>query len=237
MHSSNDPPARLSFSARGARSNAVVLFGVVAGCSLLAWSRWPVSAAALATSGPVLSLSGHEGGPPTVSVDAADLADPTLHARLESGLPQLLVTRVRAYASATAERAFAATTRSCRIVYDPWERRYDVEMRIGHVETRGVTTSLDRVTADCLGLDRVPVGVASDWSGRAAPDVVLSVVVELNPLSSATVRRMRVWLGDTVGAEAEPAFFGSFVSRFVDRRMGGAEQTFRFRPESPEESP
>ena len=58
------------------------------------------------------------------------------------------------------------------------------------------------------------------------------MIVELNPMSQDTVQRIRRWLAQPNGNQLDGnAFFGSFVSIFVTRKMGNAEKTLTFRSE------
>jgi hypothetical protein len=91
-------------------------------------------------------------------------------------------------------------------------------------------TSIDRVVDACVHLDEMPIGTASDWTRASGASVWFGVVVELNPLSPETVHRLRRWLARPDGAGVDgDAFFGSFVSLFVNRRIGDAERVLRFR--------
>jgi hypothetical protein len=163
-----------------------------------------------------------EDGVPRLDFSAADLADRAVRHRLQSGLPQTLLMRVYAYRRGGGD-PIAVAPRSCRVVYDLWEEVYRVEVQDSEVDTTVRTRDLTRVLRRCLTGQRMPVGVAGDYS--AASNVYFAVLIELNPMSPDTVHRMRRWLS---GGGRE-AFFGSFVSLFVNRRIGSAERTLRFR--------
>ena len=170
-----------------------------------------------------------EDGRARVRADASDLADPALVRRLQSGLPQTLVTRVYAYRGAAAT-PLAVGVRSCRITYDPWGLSYRVQIQTAASDRSETMSSIDRVVDACLDLDGLEVGRPSDWEAARGADVWFAVLFELNPLSPDTVHRIRRWLSrpDGVGASGD-AFFGSFVSLFVNRRIGDAERILRFR--------
>lgn len=164
---------------------------------------------------------------PRVHFSAVDLADRAVRRKLESGLPQTLAMRVYAYGS--QGQALGVTARSCRVTYDLWEEVYRIEVADAAGDRSDTVSDLDAVLERCLVADRVPVGRASDYAGVGR--VYFAVLIELNPLSPDTVHRLRRWLarpagGGRVGGEA---FFGSFVSLFVNRRIGSAERTLRFR--------
>lgn len=171
-------------------------------------------------------------GTPQLDFSAIDLADRSVREKLRSGLPQQLVLRI--YAFGTGRDPIAVAARSCRVTFDLWEEVYRVELqdaRGDHTETH---RSLRGVLRRCLRAERVRVGRASDYASRIGQDLYFAVLVELNPLSPDTVHRLRRWLsrpagGGRVGGEA---FFGSFVSLFVNRQIGAAERTRRFRSQT-----
>nr|MDQ3036209.1 hypothetical protein [Myxococcota bacterium] len=170
-----------------------------------------------------------EDGRARVRADAGDLADAAMVRRLQSGLPQTLVTRVYAYRG-DATTPLAIGVRSCRVTYDPWGLTYRVQIQTDASDRSETMSSIDRVVDACLDLDGLAVGRARDWDGARGAAVWFAVLVELNPLSPDTVHRIRRWLArpDGVGTSGD-AFFGSFVSLFVNRRIGDAERVLRFR--------
>lgn len=170
-----------------------------------------------------------EGGAPRVHFSAVDLADARVRRKLSSGLPQTLVMRVFGYRTSGAPVAVAV--RSCRVTFDLWEEVYRVELRDARRDRDESHRDLDAVLRRCLVADRLAVGTRSDYARLSDENVYFAVLVELNPLSPDTVRRLRRWLarpagGGRIGGEA---FFGSFVSLFVNRQIGSAERTRRFR--------
>jgi hypothetical protein len=171
-------------------------------------------------------------GVPRVHFSAVDLVDRALRRKLESGLPQTLVMRIYAYRE--SGRPLAVAPRHCRVTYDLWEEVYRVELRDARRDRNESYGTLEAVLRRCLVADRVPVGRARDYAGAAGERIYFAVLLELNPLSPDTVHRLRRWLarpagGGRVGGDA---FFGSFVSLFVNRRIGSAERSLRFRSQA-----
>lgn len=178
-----------------------------------------------------------EGGVARVSARLGDLADASLRQRLSSGLPQTLDTRVFAYRG-SAGVPIAASARSCRITYDPWGLSYRVQIQTPFSDRTESMSSIERVLDACLHLDDVAIGTPRDWSSARGADVWFAGVVELNPLSPETVHRLRRWLARPDGSRVEgDAFFGSFVSLFVNRHIGEAERVLRFRSADEVRSP
>jgi hypothetical protein len=178
-----------------------------------------------------------EDGAPRVDFSAVDLADRAVRRKLESGLPQTLVMRIYAYRE--GGQPITATARSCRIVYDLWEEVYRVQVQEPNGDRTESFSTLDAVLRRCLVAQRVNVGRAADYSASSGRSIYFAVLLELNPLSPDTVHRLRRWLarpagGGRVGGDA---FFGSFVSLFVNRRIGSSERTLRFRSQNAEVPP
>lgn len=172
-------------------------------------------------------------GVPALDFSARDLADRSVRDKLDSGLPQTLVMRIYAYGE--DGQPIAVAPRSCRITYDLWEEVYRVHVQEPELDRVERFRSLDAVLARCLVSRRVPIGRASDYASLAGQRIYFATIVELNPLSPDTVHRLRRWLARPAGGGrvgGGEAFFGSFVSLFVNRRIGSAERTIRFRSQT-----
>jgi hypothetical protein len=170
-----------------------------------------------------------EGGAADVSYSVADFADAAVRRRLSTGVTQTLVVRTYAYeAGSTAPLAVAV--RSCRVTFDPWPENFRVHEQSESVDRVVELASIDEVIAHCLVADHVRVGGAGTFVGRHGNQITFGVVVELNPLTPDAVQRIRRWLARPEGgASPDDAFFGSFVSLFVNRGIGEAERTLSFR--------
>lgn len=177
-------------------------------------------------------------GAPAVDFSALDLADRAMREKLASGLPQTLVMRVYAYAE--SGQPIAMAPRSCRVTYDLWEEVYRVQVEEAGVDRVESFRGLDGVLRRCLVARRFAVGAASDYAARGGQPIYFAAIVELNPLSPDTVHRLRRWLARPAGGGrvgGGEAFFGSFVSLFVNRRIGSAERVLRFRSQTVRAAP
>lgn len=188
--------------------------------------------ATLAAQEPVQRRVGtrFEAGVPQLDVSVADFASDTeTRRKLTSGLPQTLQLRVYAY-PADGEAPIALAARSCRVVYDLWEERFRVQLATETGDRTATLATIDEVLTHCLVVSQLPVGLAADWAPLRGRRAYFAVLVELNPLSPDTVQRIRRWLArPSRGAFEGDSFFGSFVSLFVNRSIGAAERTLRFR--------
>ena len=168
-------------------------------------------------------------GAPQLSFSARDVVNSDVRRKLESGLPQTIVTRVYAYPEAGGE-PIAVALQSCRVVYDLWEEVYRVQVQTASSDRSESASSVEGVVRRCLTATNVPVGAAAQYVARRATRVYFAALVEINPMSPDTVQRIRRWLARPGGGRLEgDAFFGSFVSLFVNRRIGAAERTLSFR--------
>lgn len=161
-----------------------------------------------------------------VTLSFADLADSGLRAKLKSGLPQMITTRIFIYEKGR-KKPIGATVHSCRVVYDLWEEKYRVQMQDARHDLLHVDATVERVVKRCFSLDDVAVSSASGWRGK---QLYVTALVEINPMSQQTVKRIRRWLAKPSGGGlGDDAFFGSFVSIFVGRDLGVAEKSAMFR--------
>lgn len=168
-------------------------------------------------------------GRATLTFSVRDVADAGVRRKLESGLWQTLVLRVWARRGAD-DTQLAATARVCRVLYDVWSESWRVELQREGVRTEERVADLDGVVDRCLVARDLPIGAPEDWRALRGGTAYFAVLVELNPLSANTVRRIKRWLAQPGGGlDGGDAFFGSFVALFVNRRVEQAERALRFR--------
>lgn len=166
---------------------------------------------------------------PAVSFSTRDFMDHDVVAKLQSGLPQTITTRIYVYGDLDRE-PLAVSAVSCRVVYDLWEGGYRIERQTETADRAVNVKGLDGVIAQCLTFQNHSVGEPSTYRRVHNGEVYFAVVTELNPLSRDAVQRIRRWLARPSGSELNGnAFFGTFVSIFVGRRLGAADKTMTFR--------
>ena len=165
----------------------------------------------------------------TVSYSAADLMHREAASKLDSGLPQRIVVQHYSYASGRSD-ALAASGHSCKVVFDLWQGVYRVEYeRFGVAPVALALRTRAEVIERCLVMRDFPLGSPADYAGVRR--VYVGSLIELNPLSTTTVARIRRWLSRPRGEYnvETKSFFGSFVSLFVNDRIGTAERVLRLR--------
>jgi len=173
----------------------------------------------------------------TITYAASDLMHGEVAEKLDSGLPQRIVVQHFVY---ERERSspLAAGGHSCKIVYDLWQALYRVEYeRFGLAPTAVAYRTRAEVIERCLVLREFPIGNAEEL--KRARRVSVASLIELNPLSTSTVARIRRWLSRPRGEYnvETKSFFGSFVSLFVNDRIGTAERVLRVRSQEVELPP
>lgn len=172
-----------------------------------------------------------------ISYSAADLMNKRAQEKLDSGLPQRVVVQHFAYESGRS-LPLAAGGHSCKIVFDLWQGVYRVEYeQLGLAPSAFAFRTRAEVIERCLVMRRFPVGVAEDVARKQR--IYIGSLIELNPLSTSTVARIRRWLARPRGEYnvESKSFFGSFVSLFVNDRIGNAERVLRLRSQDVELPP
>ena len=168
---------------------------------------------------------------------ARDLINADAQKKLDSGLPQRIVVQHFVYAVGRVE-PIAVAGHSCRVVYDLWQALYRVEFEaFGRPPVAYAYPSRAEVLERCLVMRGATLGLGSEL--RRVSKLYVASLIELNPLSSSTLARIRRWLARPRGdynVEGK-SFFGSFVSLFVNDRIGSAERILRLRSQDVELAP
>jgi len=167
---------------------------------------------------------------PYLSYSARDFVNAFVVRRFQSGLPQSVTTRTYAYS--TMDRSpVAVSLRTCRVTYDLWEESYHIQIKTNKRSVYRSMNSLEAVKKTCLVFIKDRIGRPQNYRNFRGASIYFAVIVELNAISDSTVERMRRWLARSEEGSKMTggAFFGSFVSIFVNRRIGSAERVLRFR--------
>jgi hypothetical protein len=173
----------------------------------------------------------------TITYSAADLLQKGALTKLDSGLPQRMVAQHFVY-EAGRSVPLAVGGHSCKIVYDLWQGVYRVEYeQLGRAPVALAFRSKAEVLERCLIMRNFPIGDAAAIEHKKK--IYVGSLIELNPLSNSTVARIRRWLSRPRGEYnvESKSFFGSFVSLFVNDRIGNAERVLRLRSQDVELPP
>ncbi|MCB9707473.1 MAG: hypothetical protein H6714_01615 [Myxococcales bacterium] len=170
---------------------------------------------------------------PEVDVSAADFITQDVKKKIQSGLPQTIVVQVLAYKDGK-KKPLAAYAHSCRVVFDIWEETYHLEQLTPRERRAVIFADPAQIVKTCLELREVRLGDRSVFRDHRGEKMYIAVSVELNPLSDKALERIRRWLVRPSGSKglAEDSFYGTFVSLFVNPRIGNAERTLQFRSQA-----
>ncbi|MBA3821683.1 MAG: hypothetical protein H0X17_22555 [Deltaproteobacteria bacterium] len=153
------------------------------------------------------------------------LFDSAAYGALDSGFTSTVVIRIWIYPRDSSNPAsFVLLQR--QVLYNLWDEVF--ELRIdgkAPIREKRQSEALKRLTA----IEDVPVArLASLPYGQV---FLLAMQVELNPVSKETLAEVRRWLsqGTGGGLERGGAFFGSFVSVFVNPKIPEADRVIRIR--------
>jgi hypothetical protein len=170
------------------------------------------------------------GGQLLVSVGLQDLFGPDERQRLTSGFATRVLIRVALEEEGVRQPVAVAFQRT-EIVYDIWDEKFRLRVTRGkgpevHVEAR----TADEAIARAAALAQFPLVEAALL--RPGASYVLACRGDLNPISEELLSDVRRWLVQPgPGAQrvrTGDAFFGSFVSIFVNPRIEDSERQVRF---------
>jgi hypothetical protein len=160
-----------------------------------------------------------------VQLEYPELVDENLKRRLESGLAATVVARAYLVREGTS-RADALAVQTVRTAYDLWDEVYVSDVS----GDGGARVYRDKRREDAL--KRIStLQVALVDQKRLSGQYRVMVVVELNPVSKELLAQVRKWLSrPREGAPLDgESYFGSFVSLFVQRKVGEAERVLQLR--------
>lgn len=162
----------------------------------------------------------------TVTTRINKLFDTGAYDALKSGFPSTVVVQTWVYPKRSSSPV--AWTRERRsAVYDLWDDVYVVRLcdRCAPVRVRHQSEAFKLLTE----LTDLPVAAVADLPYEEIH--YLAMRVDLNPVSPETWTEVQRWLsqGSGGGMDRGGAYFGSFVSVFVDQKLAGADRVLRLR--------
>lgn len=166
-----------------------------------------------------------------MSVSYRDVVDGETRKKLTSGLPTVIVLRGYVFEEGSTQ-PIALTAKSCRVVFDPWDEVFRIQLGLPGGETNVPSPTLEGVLRRCAEDKALPVVEAKRL--KPGTSYFISALVEVNPISREMIERIRRWVSRPAGASgigAGDALFGSFVGLFTTR-IGVADRQFAFRTQS-----
>lgn len=160
----------------------------------------------------------------TVTTTISKLFDSSAYAALDTGFSSTVEIQLWVYPQASTEPiAYARLVRS--VVYDLWDEVYTLRIGDHTLKVKQKSEALKLL----YSLDDVPVAKLSDMPFDGI--FYLALRADLNPVSKETLAEVRRWLsqGTGGGIDHSGAFFGSFVSVFVNPKIPEADRVLRLR--------
>lgn len=154
----------------------------------------------------------------------ARLFDSAAYNALASGFTSTVVIRIWIYPrDATDPVAFVLYER--KVLYNLWDEVYELKLDGKIVKEKRQAEALKHLTS----IEDLPVARLSVLP--TGKEFLLAMQAELNPVSKATLAEVRRWLsqGNGGGLDRGGAFFGSFVSVFVNPKIPEADRVIRVR--------
>lgn len=164
----------------------------------------------------------------TVTTAITKLFDSAAYEALDSGFPSTVIIRMWIYQQGSTDPiAFQLIQR--QVVYDLWDEVYVLRLdepggrRI--IKEKRKAETLKRLTS----IDDLPISKLATIPYERI--YLMAMQIELNPVSKETLAQVRRWLsqGNGGGLDRGGAFFGSFVSVFVNPKIPEADRVLRIR--------
>jgi hypothetical protein len=181
------------------------------------------------------------GGLLRASVAYREVLDGPLQGKVLSGLPTTVVLRAYVFEEGGSSPV-ALAVKTCKVTYDLWNEVFKVEISQTGAPARvdPAVVNLNGVLGRCAEARDLALAHASQL--RAGGRYVVNALVEVNPVSSEMLERIRRWVSRPAGTTrigAGDALFGSFAGLFVtrlqsaDRELAFQTQSFVAQPPPP----
>ncbi len=163
-----------------------------------------------------------------VTASIAKLFDRAAYEALDSGFTSTVLIRIWIYPrDSTDPVSFMLVTR--QVLYNLWDEIYELKFDDPGskkvIKEKRKAEALRRVTS----IDDLPVGPLSALPYDQV--YLLAMEIQLNPVDPKLMTEVRRWLsqGTGGGLDRGGAFFGSFVSVFVNPKIAAADRVLRIR--------
>lgn len=164
-----------------------------------------------------------------VTAEIKNLFDVAAYQALDSGFTSTVLIRIWIYAR-DSTRPIAAYAIERQVLYNLWDEVYELRFEYPGgkkyvFKEKRKAEALKRLTR----LDDLPVAYLADLPLEKV--YLLALEAQLNPVSEETLAQVRRWLsqGTGGGLDRGGAFFGSFVSVFVNPKIPEADRAVRIR--------
>ncbi len=159
----------------------------------------------------------------TVSSSAlTKLFDTAAYDALDDGPASTVLIRIWIYPQGN-DQPVSFTLQQRQVSYEPWDEIFYLNIDGRKSKEKRKADALKRLTA----IEDLPIAKLSTLPYDQV--YLLAMQVELNPVSKETLAEVRRWLsqGNGGGLDRGGAFFGSFVSVFVNPKIPDADRVLR----------
>jgi hypothetical protein len=161
----------------------------------------------------------------TMSGTLPKLFDNAAYDALDSGVASVVDIRLAIFQQGS-QKPMLFSTIELRAVYEPWDEVFYIDL---NNRLTGKKKYKEKRKAEALKrlsvLDDLVIAKL-DWVPYDQSFVV-AMYVQLNPIDDKTLAEVRRWLTQGGGLDRGGAFFGSFVSLFVNPKIADADRTLR----------
>jgi hypothetical protein len=163
-----------------------------------------------------------------VTTSIAQLFDAATYDALDNGFATTIELQIWVYPRGSTEPvAFQKLVRT--IVYDIWDEEFTIKL-CQTCKPRKVKKQAEAFKL-LVHIDDEPVAKLVDLPAGEDNVFYLAMRLDLNPVDKKTLTEVRRWLsqGTGGGLDRNGAFFGSFVSVFVNPKIAEADRVLRIR--------
>ncbi len=166
---------------------------------------------------------------PAVSFGARDMLTRDVIEKLQSGLPQTVITRVYVVRE-RGKKTLAFTPLVCRYTYDLWANHYRVEYRVAAGWQVLALNSLKNKILPCFDVSHMSVGSRETYLELGDEPFLFRVEVDFNPTSEQARARIQQWLakGNYAQRDSDKSLLGSMVGFFLSRHLSKSERHLEF---------
>lgn len=164
-----------------------------------------------------------------VNTTISKLFDTAAYEALDSGFSSTVVIRIWIYPRDADTQPVAGSQLARQVIYNLWDEVYELKLQGG--DGRKVTKEKRKAEAFKRLTELVDLPVARLSQIPYDQVFLLGMEIELNPVDPKTLTEVRRWLsqGTGGGLDRGGAFFGSFVSVFVNPKIAEADRVLRLR--------
>lgn len=146
--------------------------------------------------------------------------------KMKSGITQRVLYSLALYRKGDLS-PLVTHIRYCSITWDLWDENYSVTCRVPGKTLKSTIKSDKKMLLFLASLQNYPVAPFSLISTSSS--YYATIKIQLNPISPKLLQKVRLWLRQSDQSNYSTNYFGSILSLFVSKNIGGNdfEQTVK----------